>query len=448
MSNAFGELGNGRYKGNIIYPIEKNNKIGFIDKDGKIVIEPEYGDMLFVNEGMIAFLDPLTDRWGYMDSNFNVIFKPQIKIITPEKFSEGLAGYCDEFKQKWGYIDKYGNVVISPRFAEAFEFRDNYATVVVNELQESCWGRPISGDRWGAIDINGNFVIEPKYDFLKNNWKGLFTASKDDLWGCIDKDNNTVIPFIYEKLSLNEFGEGLSLAKYKDKWGVIDIKNNVVIDFKIDDFLDPLEGCYGIGWGETSSGNVKAYKFDNKWVLFNTNGIPIKTLEGYFVVKEYINGYAMAVTEKEECHIIDEAGNIIFSRKRNYAKTPGPFSEGLAAVNASDINDPFEEKYCYIDCNGKVVINPGFDSADPFYENYAVVGMYTYGYETQYGIIDRRGEYLIKPFYDYITRFYNGIACVKLNNKHGYVNTSGKLIYEPEGFLSDRNFKIYLVKGC
>lgn len=50
----------------------------------------------------------------------------------------------------------------------------------------------------------------------------------------------------------------------------------------------------------------------------------------------------MAVTENEECHIIDEAGNIIFSRKRNYAMTPGPFSEGMAQTGREIDNDSIE----------------------------------------------------------------------------------------------------------
>lgn len=54
-------------------------------------------------------------------------------------------------------------------------------------------------------------------------------------------------------------------------------------------------------------------------------------------------------------------------------------------------------------------------------------------------MINKRGEYLVERFYESISRFHNGIARVKLNDKYAYINSSGKLIYEPKGFLSGSN---------
>lgn len=73
------------------------------------------------------------------------------------------------------------------------------------------------------LDFNGN-EIETK-EVFKNN--ALIANKKDNKWGFIDRDGDIVVEHTYDKVTeFNEYGyAGISL---NDKWGVIDSKGNIV----------------------------------------------------------------------------------------------------------------------------------------------------------------------------------------------------------------------------
>lgn len=92
---------------------------GLIDKNGKITIK----DLQIINfaDGLGAFRDRATGRFGYIDSTGKIILKPQYYAAGP--FCEGLAAvatkdlapityeYSTCAKYAWGYIDKSGNIL-------------------------------------------------------------------------------------------------------------------------------------------------------------------------------------------------------------------------------------------------------------------------------------------------------------------------------------------------
>src|SRR5437870_4220692 len=81
-----------------LFPILENNKIGYIDKSGKIVIAPQF------------------DRGFVVEGNFKSV-----------EFSEGLA--VANVKGKWGFIDRTGAFVIKPTYLAAWSFSEGIAEV-------------------------------------------------------------------------------------------------------------------------------------------------------------------------------------------------------------------------------------------------------------------------------------------------------------------------------
>ena len=47
-------------------------------------------------------------------------------------------------------------------------------------------------------------------------------------------------------------------------------------------------------------------------------------------------------------------------------------------------------------------------------------------------MINSLGEMVIKPKFEDISPFYEGLAAVKLNGLWGYLDESGKMIFEPK----------------
>ena len=109
------------------------------DTKGNVKFElSEVAKVYPFNEGMARIVD-VEGNYGFIDKNGTVIVNPQFKYA--EDFSEGLAAF--EQNGTWGYIDKKGKIVINPQFDNAFSFDDGVAAVV-------------SGGQCGVIDKKGN----------------------------------------------------------------------------------------------------------------------------------------------------------------------------------------------------------------------------------------------------------------------------------------------------
>ena len=125
-------------------------KYGFIDKSGKVVIEPQFDHARDFSEGFAqvikggkwVFEDEMNKmvikdgKSGSIDKSGKVVIEPsyqkkgksrQFNRIYP--FSEGLAQV--EKNDKYGFIDKSGKVVIEPQFDGAGNFSEGFARVAI-----------------------------------------------------------------------------------------------------------------------------------------------------------------------------------------------------------------------------------------------------------------------------------------------------------------------------
>jgi WG repeat protein len=108
--------------------VRKNDKYGFIDKKGEVVIAPQYDDAGGFSEGLAPV--QINDKSMYIDKTGKQAISQNYDFTSG--FSEGLAavkiddvwGYGE-----WGYIDKTGNFVIPPQFKAAGSFRGGLAGV-------------------------------------------------------------------------------------------------------------------------------------------------------------------------------------------------------------------------------------------------------------------------------------------------------------------------------
>src|SRR5262249_28374487 len=173
-------------------------KQGYIDKTGRIVIEPIYDAAGRFSEGLAAVR--VGNKYWYIDKSGQIAVQPQADGCVA--FSEGLAAAT--VGNKWGYIDRTGRMVIEPQFVRAEEFREGLAAVRVKGAGDV---RRREGDqiittvtgRFGFIDKSGAMVIQPVFTQVGSFKHGLATINlggeTPGLWGkCayIDKSGNYV----------------------------------------------------------------------------------------------------------------------------------------------------------------------------------------------------------------------------------------------------------------
>ena len=69
------------------------------------------------------------NKWGYINKAGEIIINPQFDGAG--EFSEGVAGIT--ISGKMGYIDKTGKIIINPQFESAGEFIDGLARISIDK---------------------------------------------------------------------------------------------------------------------------------------------------------------------------------------------------------------------------------------------------------------------------------------------------------------------------
>jgi hypothetical protein len=192
-------------------PVKLVNKWGLIDKKGRYVINPSYDDMGTLADNLIAV--NVAGKWGYINVKDTMVITPQFS--EAQSFSHGLAAV--RIDNNWGFIDSDGRFVVNPRFSGAGSFSNGLAPVQV-------------GNQWGFIDKKGNLKIKPQFLKVTSFSGDLAAVQEDSLWGFINDDGRFEINPVYDNASA--FSEGLAPVQKDGAWGYINLKGKLVIPFQ------------------------------------------------------------------------------------------------------------------------------------------------------------------------------------------------------------------------
>ncbi len=196
---------------------------GIKDDSSKVVIEPQFIDLCSAERPFsedlagVAVLKDAEKKWGYIDKNGKWIIQPAFDGVHP--FSEGLAAVSTGGKEnrKWGFIDKAGKLVIPQSFRQVRGFSDGLAAV------------RIETNKFGYIDRQGQFVIKPQFTspLMYPFYEGLAQVFIDGKYGYLDKTGALAIK---PQFDLAEpFSDGMAVIKKGNGYGYIDKKGNIAI---------------------------------------------------------------------------------------------------------------------------------------------------------------------------------------------------------------------------
>lgn len=229
-----------------------DNKYGFVDEKGKVVVPVVYDNIWDFKNGLAKV--SLNGKYGLIDEKGKVILLAICDDIID--FENGLAKI--ELYGKWGEVDKKGNVIVKVIYDYIWDFKDGLAKVKLNGKHgfidnkgvvvvpiiyddiinfENELARVKLNNRWGVVDESGKEIISVKYDVIHSFNENLAVVSLNWKFGFIDKTGREVIPIKYDWAY--DFSDGLARVKLNDKkgnskFGFINEANEIVIPIKYD----------------------------------------------------------------------------------------------------------------------------------------------------------------------------------------------------------------------
>jgi len=188
---------------------------GFVDKNGKVVIEPVFTQVSSFREGKCAVLHE-DGVWGFLNQKGETIIDFDFDEAT--NFINGRAIVTTNSVS--GLIDENGRVIIDPQFDKIYFTGTDFLVV--------------KDEKAGVMDASGKMTLELKYDaFWTNNTDDIIPVRQGGAWGYIDREGEIEIPFQFDEcFPFN----GDVAAVFKDgHYGFIDRSGSLIVQPEYDD---------------------------------------------------------------------------------------------------------------------------------------------------------------------------------------------------------------------
>jgi len=402
----------------------QNNRWGFVDSAGKVLIDYKYGwvDNFYNGKARIT----INKHFAYIDTLGRLI--DEIKYNFIERYHNNRAWVRKD--GLWAVIDQNGKEIVPPRFADKTDFYEG--TAIVENLTED----------QGVMDTTGKLILPLSYKDVHREPLGHFMAqdsnysiitvdlqgkiktyaqyngmttpvanraafrTKDGLYGYQDAKGKIVIPPEYSYATAFENDRAVvSLNDSTNLYAVIDTSDHILQRFTVGK-TPILNGSFEkVAFTDELKGMIGFYDKNQKIAAFFISG-----------AGEYEDGL-LNVDIDGKSGFIDSTGKIIIPIKYDEVR---PFWDGIALVKNNDL-------YGFIDKKGRPITDVKYEEADHFEEGIAGVSE-----DWKWGFIDSTGKEITPIAYDAVYFPQNGLAMVKKESgKYCYINLQGKEVTSP-----------------
>ena len=322
--------------------LRQEGNYGVINKNGDIVINPEYTNIVIPNPEKAVFIcyndentkvlnqnqeqiyteysniqpirlkniasdlmyekNVLTyeqdGKIGLMNLEGEAIAKPIYESIDGLPYKEGELLVKQE--GKYGVINNKGNELVKAEYDQIAV--DNYTTedvgyknagYIVSNTTEN-------GYRYGYIDVNGNVILTPEYNEIsrivdiKDDANVYLITAQNGQYGMF-KNNEQVIKNEYQSIAYNSENGTLTLEKTK-RFGVATIDGNIIIPIE----FTQIDSTGMYIYATDVDGNIQVYQKDGtKAEVDNTVYILETENENYKIKIDNAQGSAYSILDKD-----------------------------------------------------------------------------------------------------------------------------------------------------
>ncbi|MBC8871714.1 MAG: WG repeat-containing protein [Planctomycetes bacterium] len=284
------------------------------------------------------------------------------------------------------------------------------------------------GGQWGYVDNQGEVVIEPQFalawDFFENR-AAVYTANRS---GYIQSDGEWAVVLPQDAFSAREFSEGRAWFRQNGKYGCVDSDGNIIIPAKYDWVEEFSAGLAVVTTGRRADFGTEA-PYTERWGFVNRSGRVAIPLE-YVDAGSFGNGLAR-VRRPGQRHweYIDCRGTVVFSLGQlvlepgEHVGAAWDFANGRLRVSI-DGSGPGVPYNLALDTMGRP-IRGGF--------KYRLVGSFSEGLARvkvgdKFGYVDTSGRLVIAPRFDEASSFQENLAAVRIGDAWGYIDRRGTVV--------------------
>lgn len=466
--------------GNSIVWVEKDGKLGIYNDDGK-ELQPCDIDKAYIlteyNSIELSYTDcPSTDyiyivRNGLTGlisgSTFETIIPCMYEHLSPIKSNKAFY----KVNGKWGIIDT-SNKTIQLAIYDNVEI--DGSTLSEQKMPSMAFQSNMyvcNNGKVGMLKANGEDFIPVKYDSLGMYSDNMLVAKVGDKYGFLNEEGKESVPFVYSQA--HNYSDGLAaVVDEHGKFLFIDKLGNIAIKPKEYDRVDDFQ-----------NGTCKVYRKDKVWEI-DREGKKVKDskkkvevgnvdenksnddmyVENSENVSDTNTVYDKDLASTPTVISTSQPNNIQLSQNfssniSKYDAVLGNFSDGLLPVTKNKklgyINAEGEE---VIPCTKKYYIEPGMDDGIVKYGSFHDGLAQVYSFEGESGAIEfqgaknikigymnKLGETVIPAIYDYADDFSEGKAYVRSNDFQGFIDTTGKRLFQCKQSPADMFFSDGLV---
>lgn len=383
------------------------NNVGFINIHDSILIPFNYSSTYLYSHNLACVIK--NEKRGYIDRSGKVII-PLIYDSYADFYEDGVVVIRKNNKEV--LIDTTGKEIIGENHSYQ-EIKENFPYDHVLSIQKN--------NKWAFFDLKGNpltpFIFDEMYPakhctFQPNLWfyKGLIVVQKGDEYGVINEKMDFEVPWNSYQWVSPLSSSGVMIVKKNNKFGLLNYQLELIQPVEFDTISNiptyELEQNYYSFWG----------KRDGKYFIFDTLGLWIDKIEYESLKLLHTNFYLVAKNGKSL--ILDKNGRNILEDKEYICED----WNGFIVKKDSKIG--------LIDLNGNTIIPFEYEDINSDDENRIFVKK-----DSKWGVVTNKNKIIIPCIYDYIAYAWDDDQdeshnyIVVQNDKFGKINEKGDEIF-------------------
>ena len=445
VSNGSGE----RMTNNYYFTSFQDNKYGVINNRGQEIIPASYQEYIVIpNNRTDIFLCTYDVDYANNTYKTKALNSDNKEIFTDYENIEAIANLNSNniisYEQNAIKVQKdgkYGMIDISGKEILPCEYDDLYA---LNNTDNSIL--VVKDGKIGLVDSTGKKIIDPQYKEIRGlgeDYKlGYIVVTEDNQYGVVDCNNQIVLEPKYQDIkNMTENGE--YIVKENNAWEVVQRNGEV----KFADGLQGMQDILGI-----KNGNIIIKDANNKVGVVNESGERI--LDNVYDDVKFAFTDRYIILQNGKYGVAEKGNNILLNptyTTMNYINTADIIEASEDGITSNLLNSNLETKLTGIVT--QINIDRGYikirqDNEEKYY-NFRFEERKEQDINTsntlflskqndKYGYVDKNGKVLVDYQYD-DAKEQNayGFAAVQKDGKWGAINGSGEEVVSPQYDFSD-----------